>query len=48
MTYAEKAIKKAQKDKMELSQEYNLSENTIVWIGNNKYIIIRNGEEIRI
>ena len=48
MTYAEKLIGKANRDRKELSREYGVSENSIVWIGNNRYIIIIDGKEIRI
>lgn len=48
MTYAEKLIEKANRDRQELSREYGVSENNIVWIGNNRYILIIDGKEIRI
>lgn len=48
MTHAEKAIEKAKKDKMELAKEYNISENSIVWLGGNKYIVVKDGKEIKI
>lgn len=41
-------IEKAAKDKMELSSQYNVSVSSIVWIGDNHYIVIKNGKEIRI
>lgn len=43
-----KAIEKAMKDKNELAKEYNVSTSSIVWIGNNHYIIVKDGKEIRI
>lgn len=41
-------IEKAQKDRKELAQQYNVSTSSIVWCGDNKYIIIKDGKEIRI
>lgn len=43
-----KAIEKAQKDRTELAVSYNVPISAVVWLGDNKYIIIKNGEEIRI
>lgn len=43
-----KAIEKAQKDRAELAVSYNVPISAVVWLGDNKYIIIKNGEEIRI
>lgn len=41
-------IDKAQKDKKELAKEYDVPESSIVWIGDNKYIVIKDGKEILI
>lgn len=41
-------IKKAQKDKQELTATYNVPLSAIVWIGNNHYIVFKDGAEIRI
>ena len=41
-------IDKAQKDRKELAKEYDVSESAIVWMGDNKYIVIKDGKEIRI
>lgn len=41
-----KPIEKARKDKQELAKLYNVSSSSIVWKGNNKYIVIKNGKEI--
>lgn len=46
--FSEKAIEKAQRDRAELAEEYNVPESAIVWIGDNKYIIVKDGKEIRI
>lgn len=40
------AIEKATKDKKELAKIYGVSVSSIVWIGNNKYIVIKDGKEI--
>lgn len=41
-------IAKAMRDKEELAAEYNVPVSAVVWLGDNKYIVIKNGEEIRI
>ena len=41
-------IKKAKKAKQELSMLYNVPISSIVWKGNNKYIVIKAGKEILI
>lgn len=41
-------IEKAQKNRADLAEEYGVSVSSVVWIGDNKYIVVRNGEEIRI
>ena len=44
-----KIINKAERDKKELAKTYNVDLSCIIWIGNNKYIVIlKNGQEIRI
>ena len=42
------AIEKAIRNKESLVKEYNVSLSAIVWAGNNHYIIIKDGKEIRI
>lgn len=42
------SIDKAAKDKRELAKEYCVPESSIVWIGDNKYIVIKDGKQIRI
>lgn len=42
------AIEKAIKDHKELAEEYNVPTSAVVWCGDNKYIIIKNGKVIRI
>lgn len=43
-----KAIEKAARDRVELAATYNVPESAVVWIGNNKYIVIKDGKTIRI
>ena len=42
------AIDKAKKDKIELSKSYSVPVSAIVWIGDNKYIVVKDGKQIRI
>ena len=42
------AIEKAMKDKTELASAYSVPVSSIVWVGDNHYIVVKNGEEIRI
>ena len=42
------AIEKAQKDVIELAEEYNVPTSAVVWIGDNHYIVVKNGTEIKI
>lgn len=42
MTKAEKSIKKASKKARKLEAEYNAS---VVWMGGNKFVIVKNGTE---
>lgn len=42
------AIEKAKKDKKELARQYSVSVSSVVWCGDNKYIVVKNGKEIRI
>lgn len=46
--YVEKIIEKAARDREEIAQEYNASVSAVVWIGGNKYIVIKNGQQIMI
>lgn len=43
-----KTITKAIRDKKELSKSYDVSVSAIVWIGDNHYIVVKDGKEIRI
>ena len=42
------ALEKAIQDKMELAREYDVPTSAIVWIGDNHYIVVKDGKEIKI
>lgn len=42
------ATDKAIMDKIALATEYDVPVSCIVWIGNNHYVIVKDGREIRI
>lgn len=42
------ALEKAIQDKVELAKEYGVSTSAIVWIGDNRYIVVKDGKEIKI
>lgn len=44
----EKRLKTIEKFKKELSVSYDVPESCIVWIGSNKFIVIKNNQEIYI
>lgn len=48
MSIFDKIIEKVRKDKAELAQSYGVNESAVVWIGNNKYVVVQDGKEIRI
>jgi hypothetical protein len=48
MNMAEFVVEKAKRDKEELAKEYNVSTSAIIWIGDNKYIVVKDGKEIYI
>lgn len=48
MKMENKMIRSAQIKKDQLSQKYNVPISSIVWIGNNHYIVVKDGNEIRI
>lgn len=41
-------IEKVIKDKAELAEQYNVPISSVIWCGDNKYIVIKDGKEIRI
>ena len=42
------ALEKAIQDKQDLAREYNVPVSAIVWIGDNHYIVVKDGKEIKI
>lgn len=46
--FSEKAIGKANREKEELAKMYGVEVSAIVWCGSCKFIIVKNGESIRI
>lgn len=42
------ALKKAIKDRTELAEQYGVSTSAIVWLGDNHYIVVKDGKEIKI
>ncbi len=47
--YFDKLMEKVRRDKKELATTYNTDETKIVYIGNNKYIVVLlDGTELRI
>ena len=45
MTKSEKSIEKASKQARELEKKYNAP---VVWMGGNKFIIVKDGKEIKV
>ena len=41
-----RAIERAHKKSIELANTYNVSSSCIVWMGGNKFIIVKDGKEI--
>ena len=48
MSYLDKLQDKIQKDRTELALSYEVAETSIVYIGDNHYIVVKDGMEIRI
>lgn len=42
------AIEKAQRDCAELAAKYGVARSSVVWIGDNKYIVVKGENQIRI
>lgn len=42
------AIEKALKTKMKIAEEFCVSPSAVVWIGNNNYIVVKDGSEIKV
>ena len=47
-SYAEKAIHKAMKDKRNLAALHGVPVSSIVWLGENRYIVVKGREELRV
>jgi len=45
---AEKAIEKARRTKAQLAAEYGVPTSSIVWCGDSRYIVVKDGKEIKI
>ena len=43
-----KAILKAEKDREELAKEYDVPISAVVWLGDNKYAVVKDGKTIYI
>ncbi len=43
MTRAERAIEKASKQARQFEKDYNAS---VVWMGGNKFVVVKDGKEI--
>lgn len=39
-------LKKIEKDKKELSASYEVPISAVVWIGDNRYIVVKDGKQI--
>lgn len=44
---AEKAIHKAMKDKRNLAALHDVPVSSVVWLGENRYIVVKDREELR-
>ena len=44
----DKLYERVNKWRKELAETYGVSENAVVWIGNNRFIVVKDGKEIRI
>lgn len=49
MSYFDKLMAKVRRDKKELAKSYKTTESSIIYMGDNKYIVLLpNGKEVRI
>ena len=44
----DKVLERSRKFKKELAASYEVPETSIIWIGNNNFIVVKEGKEIRI
>lgn len=47
-SHAEKAIHKAMEDKRNLAVLHGVPVSSIVWLGKNRYIVVKDREELRV
>lgn len=48
MSFARRAIEKARRDAEKIAESYNVPVSAVVWIGDNKYVVVKDGKQIRI
>ena len=48
MSYTHKAVEKAKRDCEDLALQYDVPRSAVIWRGDNKYIVIKDGEAIYI
>ena len=46
--YIDKLYEKVTRDKKKLAEEYDVSISAVVYIGDNHYIVVKDGKEIRV
>ena len=46
--YIDKLLKKVERDIKKLAEQYDVSISAVVYIGDNHYIVVKDGKEIRI
>lgn len=44
----DKLYERVNKRRKELAETYDISESAVVWIGNNRFIVVKDDKEIRI
>lgn len=47
-SHAEKAIHKAMEDRRNLAALHGVPESSIVWLGANRYIVVKGREELQV
>lgn len=47
-SHAEKAIHKAMKDKRNLAALHGVPVSSIVWLGKNRFVVMKDHEELRV
>ena len=46
--YIDKLMEKVERDIKKLAEQYDVSISAVVYIGDNHYIVVKDGKEIRI